>query len=334
MILKSFLVESNLSTIEGYNLNLFYGENIGLKDEIKYEIKKKYNKFEQINFSQDDIIKNEKLLDQQINNASLFSDKKIIFINEVSDKIKNKISEIIEKPNKDIKIFLFSQNLEKKSVIRNLFEKNKKIAITPCYQDNHRTLSNYLLKKLKDYEGINQDIINLIIDNSGLDRKVLSNEIDKIRSLFINKKIENQKVVNLLNSAYNIDFDKLRDSCLEGDKEKLNKNLSNITLQNEDAYFYLNNLNLRIKKLLQLQNQYFKDKNVELAMDNITPKIFWKDKPNFLKQMKKWNLKKLEIAIKSIIDAEILMKTKFNNYNTIIIKNLLIKLYSLANSTS
>ena len=334
MILKSFLVESNLSTIEGYNLNLFYGENIGLKDEIKYEIKKKYNKFEQINFSQDDIIKNEKLLDQQINNASLFSDKKIIFINEVSDKIKNKISEIIEKPNKDIKIFLFSQNLEKKSVIRNLFEKNKKIAITPCYQDNHRTLSNYLLKKLKDYEGINQDIINLIIDNSGLDRKVLSNEIDKIKSLFINKKIENQKVVKLLNSAYNIDFDKLRDSSLEGDKEKLNKNLSNITLQSEDAYFYLNNLNLRIKKLVQLQNQYFKDKNVELAMDNITPKIFWKDKPNFLKQMTKWNLEKLEIAKKSIIDAEILMKTKFNNYNTIIIKNLLIKLYSLANSTS
>ena len=334
MILKSFLVENNLSTIEGYNLNLFYGENIGLKDEIKYEIKKKYNKFEQINFSQDDIIKNEKLLDQQINNASLFSDKKIIFINEVSDKIKNKISEIIEKPNKDIKIFLFSQNLEKKSVIRNLFEKNKKVAIIPCYQDNHRTLSNYLLKKLKDYEGINQDIINLIIDNSGLDRKVLSNEIDKIKSLFINKKIQNQKVVNLLNNAYNIDFDKLRDSCLEGDKEKLNNNLSNITLQSEDAYFYLNNLNLRIKKLVQLQNQYFKDKNVELAMDNITPKIFWKDKPNFLKQMTKWNLEKLEIAKKSIIDAEILMKTKFNNYNTIIIKNLLIKLYSLANSTS
>jgi len=110
--------------------------------------------------------------------------------------------------------------------------------------------------------------------------------------------------------------------------------LSNITLQSEDAYFYLNNLNLRIKKLVQLQNQYFKDKNVELAMDNITPKIFWKDKPNFLKQMTKWNLEKLEIAKKSIIDAEILMKTKFNNYNTIIIKNLLIKLYSLANSTS
>ena len=35
--------------------------------------------------------------------------KKIIFINEVSDKIKNILSEIVEKYKSDIKIFLFSQ---------------------------------------------------------------------------------------------------------------------------------------------------------------------------------------------------------------------------------
>ena len=35
MILKSFLVEKNLSTIENYFVTLFYGENIGLKDDIK-----------------------------------------------------------------------------------------------------------------------------------------------------------------------------------------------------------------------------------------------------------------------------------------------------------
>ena len=41
MILKSFLVEKNLSLIDSYFITLFYGENIGLKDEIKDEIKKK-----------------------------------------------------------------------------------------------------------------------------------------------------------------------------------------------------------------------------------------------------------------------------------------------------
>ena len=111
MILKSFLVEKNLSLIDKYSLNLFYGENIGLKDEIKLELKKRFSTYEKINFNQDEIIKNVRYLDEQINNTSLFSNKKLIFINEASDKIKNKIDDIIESLTQDTKIFLFAQNL-------------------------------------------------------------------------------------------------------------------------------------------------------------------------------------------------------------------------------
>ena len=57
MIFKSFLVEKNLSIIDKYFITLFYGENIGLKDEIKKRIKEKYKDYEQINFNQDEIIK-------------------------------------------------------------------------------------------------------------------------------------------------------------------------------------------------------------------------------------------------------------------------------------
>ena len=134
MILKSFLVEKNLSLIDKYSLNLFYGENIGFKDEIKLELKKRFSTYEIINFNQDEIIKNVRYLDEQINNTSLFSNKKLIFINEASDKIKNKIDDIIENLAQDTKIFLFAQNLEKKSTLRALFEKNKKTSIVPCYK--------------------------------------------------------------------------------------------------------------------------------------------------------------------------------------------------------
>ena len=160
MILKSFIVEKNIEVLEKYNLCLFYGENIGLKDEIKDQIKKKYKKYEKIILNQDEIIKNEKLIDDQINNVSLFSNNKLIIISEVSDKIKNKISEIIEKQQEGIKIVLFAQNLEKKSTLRSIFEKESKLATIPCYQDNHRTLSDYTQAKLKDFTGLNQEILN------------------------------------------------------------------------------------------------------------------------------------------------------------------------------
>ena len=333
MILKSFLVEKNLSIIDEYFVTLFYGENIGLKDEIKKRIKEKYKNYEQINFNQDEVIKNE-ALEEQIYNVSLFSKNKVIFVSEISDKIKKKIIEITEKPQNNIRIFLFAQNLERKSTLRSHFEKNKNAGINPCYQDNHRTLAEYLRKKLDGFNGINQEIINLLIDNSGFDRKVLSNEIDKIKVLFLDKRIKIEKLESLINNTYNLDFDKLRDSCLEGNKEKLNQNLGNIVLQNEDAYFYLSNLNLRIERLLKLQKQYKIDKNMDVAIENMSPKVFWKDKPIFIKQIGRWNLEKLEKAKKILIDTEIKMKTRLNNYNNTLIKNLIINLYKIANSTS
>ena len=42
MIFKSFLLEKDLSLIDDYRLILFYGENIGLKDEFKINLKKNF----------------------------------------------------------------------------------------------------------------------------------------------------------------------------------------------------------------------------------------------------------------------------------------------------
>tara|TARA_B100002051_G_scaffold276401_1_gene324351 strand:- start:1684 stop:2688 length:1005 start_codon:yes stop_codon:yes gene_type:complete len=334
MIIKSFLIEKDISIADKYSSVLFYGENIGMKDEIKSEIKKYYKGFEEVTLNQDEIIRNEKLLYEQIHNTSLFTKNKLIFINGISDKIKNNIIEVTEEPKDDLKIFFFSENLEKKSKIRDHFEKGKNIAAVPCYQDNERTLSEYLRKKFKDYSGLNQEIINILIKNSGLDRKVLNNEVDKIKNLFLDKKIKNEKLVELINYEYNLDFNNLRDSCFGADKNTLNKDLGNVVLKSEDTYFYLNSLNSRIEKLFHLNIQCQKDKNIEAALDNIKPKIFWKDKPIFYKQIQKWNLKKLKDARKTLIDTEILIKTRLNTYNNTIIKDLLVKLCKKAASTS
>ena len=334
MILKSFLVEKNISIINQYPIVLFYGENIGLKDDFKFEIRKKYNDFEKISFNQDEILKNENLLDEQIYNVSLFNKNKIIFINAVSEKLRSKLEKIIEGEIKDTKIFLFADIFEKKSSLRSIFEKSKQVGIIACYQDNQRTLSDYLRKKLIDFKGLSQETINNLIENSGMDRKVLQNEIDKITSFFLDKKIDTDKLQKLMNYAYNIDFQKLRDPCLEGDKKKLNQNLGNVSIKNEDIYFYIADLNLRFKKLTELREGYKIFKDMDVAADNIKPKIFWKDKETIIRQAKKWNFNKLEKAKSILRNGEIVMKTKMNNYNHTFVKNMLLDLCIICNSTS
>ena len=189
MILKSYLLEQNISLIDKYFINLIYGENIGMKDDIKDQIKIYFKNYEKVLFTQDEILKKKDILIEQVENTSLFSSKKIIFINEVTDKIKDIIYDIGQKPKDDLKIFLFAQTLEKKSTLRKNFEKDNTQGIIACYQDNEKTLAEYTRRRLKDYSGVTQQMINFLIKNCNLDRKTLSNEIDKIKCLFIDKKI-------------------------------------------------------------------------------------------------------------------------------------------------
>ena len=63
-------------------------------------------------------------------------------------------------------------------------------------------------------------MINFLIKNSGLDRKTLFHEINKIKSLFSDKKIIFRKLPELLNNNNNFDFDDVRDYCLCADKRE------------------------------------------------------------------------------------------------------------------
>ena len=334
MILKSYLLEQNISLINKYFINLIYGENIGMKDDIKDQIKIYFKSYEKILFTQDEILKKKDILTEQVENTSLFSSKKIIFINEVTDKIKDIIYDIGQKPKEDLKIFLFAQTLEKKSTLRKNFEKDNTQGIIACYQDNEKTLGEYTRRKLKDYSGVTQQIINFLIKNCNLDRKTLSNEIDKIKCLFIDKKINTDKLPELLNNNNNLDFNSVRDACFSADKNNLNENLGNIVLQNENAYFYLSVLSNRIEKLINLNYELKKEKNIEKAIDKIKPPIFWKDKPTFYRQIRRWNSEKLEQARRILFDAEIQLKVNANLNNNTLIKNLIINLYQKASSTS
>ena len=49
MIIKSYQIENNIDTIDKHKFALFYGENNGLKDHLKFKIKKKYKGIEILN---------------------------------------------------------------------------------------------------------------------------------------------------------------------------------------------------------------------------------------------------------------------------------------------
>ncbi len=72
--------------------------------------------------------------------------------------------------------------------------------------------------------------------------------------------------------------------------------------------------------------------SLEEAISKLKPPIFWKDKPFFLKQLKSWNLAKINKMLNETYDLEIMIKTNSTINHSIMIKNLILRMCNLANS--
>ena len=328
MIYKSYLIEQS-NVVLDKKIFLFFGENLGLKNDLKNKIKLSNKEAEMLHFNQDEIIKNDNIIFNEINNISLFEKEKIIFIEQVDDKILEIIKEICEKFN-DQKIYLFSNILEKKSKIRSYFEKSDKCGAVACYTDNEIGIRKIILNKLKNYSGLSPQIINLIIENSNLDRIKLNNELEKIVTYFQNKKIEYEKLEILLDIKINDNFNNLKDEALIGNKLRTNKLLSDTIIDSEKSIFYLTLINQRLNKLKDAIN-FSKETNLEDAISKIKPPVFWKDKPNFMLQTKKWNTKKIKKILNKTYYLEIEIKSNSTINKNILIKKLIVDVCLLAN---
>ena len=86
MIYKSYVLEQNINSLDE-KLALFYGENIGLKEDFKKKIRDKNKDSEILRYTQEDLIKNRYLLINEIKNISLFEKNKIFFVENVNDKL-------------------------------------------------------------------------------------------------------------------------------------------------------------------------------------------------------------------------------------------------------
>ena len=328
MIYKSYVLEQNINSLVE-NITLFYGENLGLKNDLKTQIINLNKGSEILRTSQEELIKDKRFLINEIENISLFEKNKIFFIENVNDKILELIKET-ENIISDRKIFLFSGILDKKSKLRNYIEKSKNCACVPCYADNEISIKKIINSKLNGYSGLSPYNINLILDHTNLDRSKLNNELDKIISCFSNKNISSEKLEELLNAKTNVDFNKLKDEAFLGNKTNTNKLLANTVMDSEKNIFYLNIINQRLDKLMQIYKH--DSSKVEDAIDILRPPVFWKDKPNLTNQAKKWDKSKIRKMVDITFDLESKIKSNTLIEKNILIKKLLIDICCLANA--
>ena len=162
------------------NLYLLYGENKGFKNQfINENFSPKFNE-NIFKYNESEIFNDYNEFITSILNKSFFEDKKLYIISNVSDKILKLIEDFISSNVTDITIILVAAILEKRSKLRNFFEKEKNTICIPFYSDQNNTLSsmaNNFFKKKKI--SISQEAINFLVERCRGDRANLNIEMTK-----------------------------------------------------------------------------------------------------------------------------------------------------------
>ncbi len=323
MILKYFELEKkNFSENRFF---LLYGNNTGLVEETLETKIKPLSPKNVFTYEENEIIKNTENFEENLLNKSFFENEKLIIIRRASDKILNIIRNIIEKKLNDIYFVLISNTLEKKSKLRNYFEKETETVCIPFYEDNYQSL-NYLIQNFLRQKKIllSQENINLIIERCRGDRINLKNELEKIENFSKTKnKISTDDIIKLTNLSENFSLNELVDNALAKNKKKILNILNENNFAAEDSILIIKIIINKLKRLLQIQNDMKIHKNLDKAMSNYKPQIFWKEKDIVKKQIKFWDLKAIENLIFETNDIELIIKKNPSVSNNIVTNFLL-----------
>ena len=313
MILKAFEINKINNIKEKYFL--FYGENEGFKNQV---IKEKF----EVNFTNEiyrydekDLLDNENSFFENILNKSFFETKKLIIISRASDKILKIIEEIIEKGINDITLIISAKILEKKSKLRNYFEKEKDLVCVPFYEDNKMTLSQLVSNFFKEKKiSLSQENTNLLVERCRGDRENLNNELKKI-DIFISGKsrITSEEIIKITNLAHNYSINDLVDNCLSKNSKKTSYIINENVFSSDDCIVILRTMLNKSKRLLKISNNLGNNNSVEIAINQFKPPIFWKEKEIVINQIKRRNTDNINHLINEINETELLVKKNFDN---------------------
>ena len=320
MILKSFEIEKK--NIFKFKFFLIYGENEGLKKEIIKKIKTG-NNGKEIKFEEAQILKDKTELYNEIKNKSLFDEKRIYLIDRCTDKISEIVTEICENKNEDL-IILNCGVLEKKSKLRNYMEKSKYGIIVPTYKDNSQSLINIAKTFFNERKiSISYETLNLLVNRCNGDRGFLTQELEKISNYLSDKKIISLKEISVLtNLSENYSAAELVDASLNRNIKRACEILDESNYFQEDIFMILRIFLQKAKRIMAIMDNIDDTKDIDKAIAEFKPTIFWKDKPTVKRQLQIWTFKEIKNLIYELNDIEIKIK-KNNSLGLILTKNFI-----------
>ena len=308
MIVKFEDFEKTSENYRSFRFFLFHGQNYGKVSECADLIKNfedvKKN-FDVINLFSDDIKKeNLSKIFLESSTPNIFGSKTFLCFHLSSEKISKEIISIISKEtNRDLIVVLKSYQLSPRSSLRSFFENNNDSISVACYEEDEREKRKYIDNFLKN-EGlkVSESLIDLLSNNLSNQRLEIKSELEKMIVLYKSAPVEKSKQSPLSFISESLDNDDTRFifSLVSKEKNGFVENYNKFTDYGSDNIRLITYLLEHFFRLLSVKIKIMEGIDISIAIKQLRPPIFFKNLPEFKKQINMFSTDELKLVIKKL----------------------------------
>jgi DNA polymerase-3 subunit delta len=308
MIVKFEDLEKDPENYRSFKFFLFYGQNYGKVSHCVNLIKRLNNvkkSFEVINIFSDEIKKEDlSRIFLESSSPNIFGSKTFLCFNLSSEKIsKEIISNISKAINKDLIVVLKCSQLGPRSLIRNFFENNNNSISVACYEETEREKKKFIDNLFKN-EGVTVsesciDELSSLLSNQ---RQEIKNELEKMIILHKNAPEEKsiQNTFSYISDSLDKDDTKFIFSLVSKKRNGFVKNFNKFTDYGSDNIRLITYLLEHFFKLLVIKIKISEGIEHHTAIKQLRPPIFFKNLPEFSKQVNTLSVGELRLVIKKL----------------------------------
>ena len=299
---------------------LLYGPNEGLIRENYLKIKNIFseNIADELIFTGKSIIEKPTALLDEIRTVSMFNEKKIILIENPSDKNIPEFESAFEYINNKILIVITAGNLTKSSKIRKFFEGSKTNFSYANYDDDLKENSQLIQSLEKSINKVlSKDIKKYLSQSLSNDRMISRNEIEKIILYYQdNKELPNLENIKLIfNNNSDLNLSKISQLAFSGQPNKMAINLNKMFSEGISPIAIIKVMLNYVQRIQATQISLKKNNDFESAIKSLKPPVFWKDKDSFKQHCNKWPISQTIFNFNLLIDTELNCKSDYSLTN-------------------
>jgi DNA polymerase-3 subunit delta len=273
-----------------------------------------------------DIKDNPSVLADEVAAISMMGGRRLVRLEGAGNESTEAAKLVLDGTQGDGLLVVTSGDLKPTSSLRKLFEGSKTGLAVACYEDSAQDLMGLVHSVLSD-AGLSatQDAAAYLVDNLGGDRMVSRGELEK---LVLYKGADGTQVTlqdakACVGDTAALGLNQIAEAVTAGDLAALEKRLERAWTAGHSAIPILRHLQGRMMRFHLARGFMEQGMNPSEAVGKLRPPVFFGERDRFTRELGRWSLRKLDMALEILTEAELDCKTTGNPADVICARALL-----------